>query len=94
MLHGGPQAKLVRIQELGGSLGLLPTGSAQAGVTIIADTTIPNQHYVMVWPDQRQRGVLGPTGAGGGDRQNTGPRGHPTGPTGGGPPLPPPSFRG
>jgi hypothetical protein len=82
-----PQAKLPRVQDLAGSLsfGALATGSAQAGVTIIADTTIPNQTYVLLWQDPTRERPLGPRGN---DRLKvasvyTGPFGHPTGPTGG-----------
>jgi hypothetical protein len=91
MLHGEPQAKLPRVQELPRSLtvGALATGSVSisAGVMIVSDTTMTNQRYMSVWPDQRQKGHLGPTGPEGDDRLNaarvyTGPFGHPTGPTG------------
>jgi hypothetical protein len=91
MLHGDPQAKLPRVQELPVSLSSTTLATGSVGVTVIIDTTIPNQRYISIRMDHRQNGPLGPTGAGRGDRQNvgrvlTGPMGHPTGPTGGGPP--------
>jgi hypothetical protein len=98
MWHGDPGAKVPRVQGVM-SIGALPTGpssSVSAGVMLISDTTISNRNYVMVWPDQRKKGHLGPTGPRADDRLNmprvyTGPFGHPTGPTGGGPPSSPPS---
>jgi hypothetical protein len=100
MWHGDPGAKLPRVQGVM-SVAALPTGSSSsvsAGIMIISDTTMTNQRYVSVWPDQRLKGHLGPTGPGSDDRLNAvrvyGPFGHRTGPTGDGPPSSPPSSAG
>lgn len=70
--NGNPQAKLPRINMMGQGLTMGATGTATTsspGVTIVSDATIPGQRYVLVWPDQPRKAVVGPTGAGGDSRR-------------------------
>ena len=67
--NGDPQAKLPRINMMGQGLTMGATGTATTSCQALRSSAMQQSRYVLVWPDQPQKAVVGPTGAGGDSRR-------------------------